>query len=175
MKNKLSWYIWGVVVGVLLTFCFMLPWCSADQIKIQYRYDRYLYQCPCGNEFIETSRFQKYTCPICKAVLGEGQYKSVGDTLYFDTLPKQSVIDAQIQARIDKAIEQIKHPPIAVEPTYIQELNLYKEMTMSATQQMNRVLEKATDITKLEELKGMVSDLSAKDQIDNKIVELKTK
>jgi len=120
--------------------------CFADQVKVQVRYERYLYQCPCGNEFIETSNQQKYTCPICKAVLGEGQYKSLGDSIYFDYDEYQKidgkVIDEQIGERTTQAIYNIKHPAPIVEPTKIDLENQKAELQKQIDELTIRINEK---------------------------------
>jgi len=138
----------------------------ADTIKIQYRYNRYLYQCPCGNEMIKTDRTQQYTCPICGAILGEGQYKDVGGTMYFTTLPPQEELDAQILTRVNARIYEIKHPPTPVEPT----LTDYKNMRDDLVKQVEEYTNKIDELGAVEDLNVVKAEYEDRlDKVKDKI------
>lgn len=139
----------------------------ADTVKIQYRYDRYLYQCPCGNEMIKTDRTKTYICPICGAKLGEGQYRSVGGTLYFSELPPQEEIDAQILTRVNARINEIHNPPQPPPPPTLTE---YKNMRSDLVKQVEEYTNKIDELGAVEDLNVVKAEYEDRlDKVKDKI------
>ena len=110
-----------------------------DKVKVQVRFERYYYECACGEAFVVDDNKRTYGCPQCGRKLGEGQYRDVGDSIYFDYDKYQSAppeeIEKEINVRVEQHIYNVKHPPIPVEPT----LEMLQEEINNKTQEIQQL------------------------------------